>query len=312
MAFSSVQFLFIFLPLSLAVCWLLPKALRNGALGAFSLLFFAWAGLEGEAILLALAACAWLGGLLLEKLPCKKPLLILLIAARLAVLAAFKFAGFAARSINALVPDLLPVFAPALPLGISFYVFTAIGYLADVSCGKVAAARSPFRFFVLLAFFRPLAPPAPLCGMTSSSPASTLKRPNVRSVWTVFRHGIKRFVLGLAKKAIIADQLAHDLQPGDFGACSHGACPGAGAGVSGLHDAALLRLLRLQRYGHRHRQLFRAGTAGKLQLPVSVLVGGREYWRRWHMSLSGWHSGTMCTSRWGAAAARWRKTVATC
>lgn len=45
MAFSSVQFLFVFLPLSLAVYWLLPKALRNGALGAFSLLFFAWAGL---------------------------------------------------------------------------------------------------------------------------------------------------------------------------------------------------------------------------------------------------------------------------
>lgn len=63
MAFSSVQFLFIFLPLSLAVYWLLPKALRNGALGAFSLLFFAWAGLKGAAILLALAAgwaaCCW-------------------------------------------------------------------------------------------------------------------------------------------------------------------------------------------------------------------------------------------------------------
>ena len=69
MAFSSVQFLFIFLPLSLAVYWLLPKALRNGALGAFSLLFFAWAGLKGAAILLALAAITWLGGLLLEKLP---------------------------------------------------------------------------------------------------------------------------------------------------------------------------------------------------------------------------------------------------
>ena len=68
MAFSSVQFLFIFLPLSLAVYWLLPKALRNGALGAFSLLFFAWAGLKGAAILLALAAITWLGGLLLDAL----------------------------------------------------------------------------------------------------------------------------------------------------------------------------------------------------------------------------------------------------
>ena len=207
MAFSSVQFLFIFLPLSLAVYWLLPKALRNGALGAFSLLFFAWAGLKGAAILLALAAITWLGGLLLEKLPRKKPLLILLIAAHLAVLAAFKYAGFAARSINALVPDLLPVFAPALPLGISFYVFTAIGYLADVSGGKVAAARSPFRFFVFLAFFGH-GPSGPIVRYDQQLPCLDAKAAERQDSLDRFCYGIKRFVLGLAKKAIIADQLA--------------------------------------------------------------------------------------------------------
>ena len=197
----------IFLPLSLAVYWLLPKALRNGALGAFSLLFFAWAGLKGAAILLALAAITWLGGLLLEKLPRKKPLLILLIAAHLAVLAAFKYAGFAARSINALVPDLLPVFAPALPLGISFYVFTAIGYLADVSCGKVAAARSPFRFFVFLAFFGH-GPSGPIVRYDQQLPCLDAKAAERQVSLDRFCYGIKRFVLGLAKKAIIADQLA--------------------------------------------------------------------------------------------------------
>ena len=207
MAFSSVQFLFIFLPLSLAVYWLLPKALRNGALGAFSLLFFAWAGLKGAAILLALAAVTWLGGLLLEKLSRKKPLLILLIAAHLAVLAAFKYAGFAARSINALVPDLLPVFAPALPLGVSFYVFTAIGYLADVSCGKVAAARSPFRFFVFLAFFGH-GPSGPIVRYDQQLPCLDAKAAERQVSLDRFCYGIKRFVLGLAKKAIIADQLA--------------------------------------------------------------------------------------------------------
>ena len=50
MAFSSVQFLFVFLPLALAVYWLCPKRLRNAVLGAFSLLFFAWAGLKGAAV----------------------------------------------------------------------------------------------------------------------------------------------------------------------------------------------------------------------------------------------------------------------
>ena len=133
MAFSSVQFLFVFLPLSLAVYWLCPKWLRNAVLAAFSLLFFAWAGLKGAAILVLLAGINWLGGLSLGRLAHKRPLLILLILLDLAVLGGFKYAGFAAETVNALVPGLLPVLSPALPLGLSFYVFTAIGYCADVA-----------------------------------------------------------------------------------------------------------------------------------------------------------------------------------
>ena len=73
----------------------------------------------------------------------------------LAVLGGFKYAGFAAETVNALVPGLLPVLSPALPLGLSFYVFTAIGYCADVAAGKVESEKNPIRFAVFLAFFRP-------------------------------------------------------------------------------------------------------------------------------------------------------------
>ena len=132
MAFSSVQFLFVFLPLALAVYWICPKRLRNIVLGAFSLLFFAWAGLKGAAVLVLLAGINWLGGLWLGRLAHKKPLLAVLVLLDLAVLGGFKYAGFAAESINTVVPGLLPVLSPALPLGISFYVFTAIGYCVDV------------------------------------------------------------------------------------------------------------------------------------------------------------------------------------
>ena len=79
MAFSSVQFLFVFLPLALAVYWLCPKRLRNIVLGAFSLLFFAWAGLKGAAVLVLLACINWLGGLWLGWLAHKKPLLAVLV-----------------------------------------------------------------------------------------------------------------------------------------------------------------------------------------------------------------------------------------
>lgn len=286
MAFSSVQFLFIFLPLSLAVYWLLPKALRNGALGAFSLLFFAWAGLKGAAILLALAAITWLGGLLLEKLSRKKPLLILLIAAHLAVLAAFKYAGFAARSINALVPDLLPVFAPALPLGISFYVFTAIGYLADVSCGKVAAARSPFRFFVFLAFFGH-GPSGPIVRYDQQLPCLDAKAAERQVSLDRFCYGIKRFVLGLAKKAIIADQLALIYSRVT-------SVPAATVPAPALVLGYLAYMMQLYfDFSGYSDMAIGIGSFFGLELPenfnypyLSCSVG--EYWRRWHMSLSGW------------------------
>ena len=286
MAFSSVQFLFIFLPLSLAVYWLLPKALRNGALGAFSLLFFAWAGLKGAAILLALAAITWLGGLLLEKLPRKKPLLILLIAAHLAVLAAFKYAGFAARSINALVPDLLPVFAPALPLGVSFYVFTAIGYLADVSCGKVAAARSPFRFFVFLAFFGH-GPSGPIVRYDQQLPCLDAKAAERQVSLDRFCYGIKRFVLGLAKKAIIADQLA--LIYSRVTSVPAATVP-APALVLGY--LAYMMQLYFDFSGYSDMAIGLGKILGftfpeNFRYPfISKSIS--EFWRRWHMTLGGW------------------------
>ena len=286
MAFSSVQFLFIFLPLSLAVYWLLPKALRNGALGAFSLLFFAWAGLKGAAILLALAVITWLGGLLLEKLPHKKPLLVLLIIVHLAVLAAFKYAGFAARSINALVPDLLPVFAPALPLGISFYIFTAIGYLADVSSGKVAAARSPFRFFVFLAFFGH-GPSGPIVRYDQQLPYLDAKAAERQVSLDRFCYGIKRLVLGLAKKTLIADQLALI-----YGRVT--SVPAATVPAPALVLGYLAYMMQLYfDFSGYSDMAIGIGSFFGLELPenfnypyLARSIG--EYWRRWHMSLSGW------------------------
>ena len=286
MAFSSVQFLFIFLPLSLAVYWLLPKPLRNGALGAFSLLFFAWAGLKGAVVLLALAALTWLGGLLLEKLPRKKPLLVLLITVHLAVLALFKYAGFAARSVNALVPDLLPVFAPALPLGISFYIFTAIGYLADVANGKVKAARSPFRFFVFLAFFGH-GPSGPIVRYDQQLPYLDAKAAERQVSLDRFCYGIKRLVLGLAKKALIADQLA--LIYARVTSVPAATLP-APALVLGY--LAYMMQLYFDFSGYSDMaigigEFFGITLPENFEYPYLACSVG-EYWRRWHISLSSW------------------------
>ena len=90
--FSSVQFIFVFLPLTLFVYYLLPKACRNGVLAVFSLLFFVMAGYRSAAVVLGAALINWLGGLLLERVQRKRPLLVLLVGCNAAILAVMKYA----------------------------------------------------------------------------------------------------------------------------------------------------------------------------------------------------------------------------
>ena len=252
MAFSSVQFLFVFLPLSLAVYWLCPKWLRNAVLAAFSLLFFAWAGLKGAAILVLLAGINWLGGLSLGRLAHKRPLLILLILLDLAVLGGFKYAGFAAETVNALVPGLLPVLSPALPLGLSFYVFTAIGYCADVAAGKVEPEKNPIRFAVFLAFFGH-GPSGPIVRYGQQAPQLDPGSETRRVSADRFCYGIKRLVLGYTAYMM---QLYFDF--------------------SGYSDMAI-----------GIGEFFGITLPENFEYPYLACSVG-EYWRRWHISLSSW------------------------
>lgn len=286
MAFSSVQFLFVFLPLSLAVYWLCPKWLRNAVLAAFSLLFFAWAGLKGAAILVLLAGINWLGGLSLGRLAHKRPLLILLILLDLAVLSGFKYAGFAAETVNALVPGLLPVLSPALPLGLSFYVFTAIGYCADVAAGKVESEKNPIRFAVFLAFFGH-GPSGPIVRYGQQAPQLDPGSETRRVSADRFCYGIKRLVLGLAKKAIIADQLA--LIYAKVASVPAATLP---APILVLGYTAYMMQLYFDFSGYSDMaigigEFFGITLPENFEYPYLACSVG-EYWRRWHISLSSW------------------------
>lgn len=286
MTFSSVQFLFVFLPLSLALYTLLPKSMRNVVLALFSLLFFAWSGLRGGALLVGMTAWNWLGGLLLSRVQQKKPWLILLVAGNLLVLGVFKYAGFVAQSVNVLFPNLLPVLSPALPLGISFYIFTAIGYCVDVAGGRVPPARNPLRFFVFLAFFGH-GPSGPIVRYPQQrlqlDPCGELRRVSADR----FCYGIKRLVFGLSKKVLIADQLSLIYQRVTSVPAETVPAP-----VLVLGYLAYMMQLYFDFSGYSDMAIG-IGSFFGLELPenfnypyLSQSVG--EYWRRWHISLSSW------------------------
>ena len=286
MAFSSVQFLFVFLPLSLAVYWVCPRRLRNLVLDMFSLLFFAWAGLKGAAILVLLICINWLGGLSLGRLAHKRPLLTALVLLDLAVLGVFKYAGFAAETVNAFAPGLVPVLAPALPLGISFYVFTAIAYCADVAAGRAAPEKSPFRFAVFLAFFGH-GTSGPIVRYGQQAPQLDPCGAERRVTADRFCYGIKRLVLGLAKKALIADQLA--LIYARVTAVPAATLP---APILVLGYTAFMMQLYFDFSGYSDMaigigEFFGITLPENFDYPYLACSVG-EYWRRWHISLSGW------------------------
>lgn len=285
MAFSTVQFLFVFLPLCLAVYYLLPRRLRPLVLAGFTAVFFAWAGVRATLLLLVFAAANWLWGLLLQRRP-HKALLALGVVGDVALLLLYKYAAFFATSVNAALPGALPVIQLALPLGLSFYVFTAIGYLVDVYAGRCQALRSPVRFFVFLCFFGH-GPSGPIvrCGQQAPQLAALCEKG--RTTPALFCYGIKRFCYGLAKKAIIADQLA--LIYGKVTAVPAATLP---APLLLLGYAAFMLQLYYDFSGYSDMAIGIGAFFG-LDLPENfdypyLSRSISEYWRRWHMTLTGW------------------------
>ena len=153
MSFSTVQFLFVFLPVAWAVFFLLPRRARNPVLALLSLLFCLWGGYRATALLVGFTAFNWLAGLALARADkARKPLLAGCVVLDLAVLGFFKYAGFVSENLAALLPGAVPVVSIALPLGLSFYTFQGIAYCVDVVRGDTLPAHNPVRFFLYMAF----------------------------------------------------------------------------------------------------------------------------------------------------------------
>ena len=142
MLFSSLEFLYLFLPLALALYVATPRALRNLTLLAVSLVFYGVGEPAYLWLMVATVTVDYALGLAIAKRPHRARLLLwLAVALHLLLLALFKYYALVAR----LLP-FLPPWSPRLPVGISFYVFQALSYVIDVSRGAVAPQKSLVRF----------------------------------------------------------------------------------------------------------------------------------------------------------------------
>ena len=283
MVFSSQYFLFLFLPVALAIVFLARRWAFLPAIFLVSLAFYYWSAGPRTLILVGIVVVNYFGALLLARSSSRivLPVLILL---NLAVLFWFKYAAFISQNIDLVLGTRLGHLTAhiALPAGISFFVFQAISYLMDVRRGEIRAEPKFSRYAAYQSFFPHLIA-GPIVRFRDVIDDFIQPRLSVDN----FSAGITRFAHGLAKKVIIADNVAPLADavfklPGnelDFASGWIGAAAYALQiyfDFSGYSDMAIGMALM---FGIRFTENFHRPYASR-----SIT----EFWRRWHVTLSSW------------------------
>jgi len=286
MVFSSLTFLFAFLPAVLLVYWLSPRKLRNAVLLVASCFFYAWGEPRFFLVMLGMIAINYLGGLVVDALkvrPAAQRLaLTAVVLANLGVLGYFKYFNFLIENLNALFGAGFDPVRVVLPIGISFYAFQALSYVIDVCRGEVAVQRNPLRLALYVSLFPQLiAGPIVKYRDVCAQIAERTVLPDG------IVHGLQRFTLGLAKKVLIANPCGSVADhffglPLDAVSCG-AAWMGAVAysfqlfyDFSGYSDMAIGLG---EMFGFTFKENFDHPYVSK-----SIT----EFWRRWHISLSSW------------------------
>ncbi|WP_344952451.1 MBOAT family protein [Sphaerisporangium flaviroseum] len=293
MSFASPLFLWFFMPATLAAYCLLPPRRRNAVVAAASLVFYTWGAGPYVLLLLAAVAVNYVAGLALgsarlrDRPGARRGVLLAAVGWDVAVLAVWKYAGFASRQVDALAGALglghTPVVALALPIGISFFTFHHLSYVVDVYRGSTPAQRSPVRFVTYIAMFPQLVAGPIVRYHEMAGQLGDARRDRLGDLAA----GFPRFALGLAKKVIVADSLAPVADAAFAQAEGQISTPTAWLGASAY---ALQIYFDFSGYSDMAIGL---GTMVGFRLPENfdrpyTAYSVTDFWRRWHMSLSRW------------------------
>lgn len=288
MVFSSLIFLFAYLPATYLIYYLTPRKGRNAALFLLSLVFYAWAEPIYVLLMLLSLTLAFFFGLLIGEYRTQKPkaaklFAILSVIVSLSFLFFFKYYRFFAENLSRIPGVTLPLLQNlVLPIGISFYTFQIISYTVDVWRGDCAAQRNYIHFGTYVTLFPQLIA-GPIVRYTEIDEQLIARRESVEG----FAAGIFRFVAGLAKKLLIGDVLAAGFVYFQEGSTLTPTVLGAWLTVilyslhlyydfSGYSDMAI-----------GLGKMFGFGLPENFNYPYTSR-SITEFWRRWHISLSSW------------------------
>lgn len=283
MLFSSIPFLYFFLPCVLVLYFAVPRCLKNTVLMLVSLFFYAWGEPKYVLLMAATIGIGYLTGLLIEKFKGKalsKVFLGVSVIVDLGFLAYFKYADFFIENFNAVTGLSLPLLRIALPIGISFYTFQIMSYSIDVYRGDVPAQKNPINLAAYVTMF-----PQLIAGPIVRYADIEKQLKSRTHSFEKAAAGIRRFVIGLAKKILIANtlgELCDIFRASDEKAVLY----------YWLYAVAFALHIYFDFSGYSDMaiglgKIFGFDFLENFNYPfVSSTV--TEFWRRWHMSLGSW------------------------
>ena len=301
MVFSSIIFVFYFLPVFLLGYYV--SGWRTGALLTGSVAFYVWG--EGGYIFLlgGLILANYAGALWIDRLEARaRRIGVLAVAALdLAVLGYFKYSGFLAHILNGLAhARLAPELKLALPLGISFFTFQLISYVADVSRGAVKAERDLVRFAAYILMF-----PHLIAGPIVRYADIREEMHGDRRKTTRLGLGVQYFIVGLCQKVLVANTVA-PVADHMFGMAPHALT----AANAWLGASAYSLQIYFDFCGYSNMAIGLAFMLGftyprNFNYPYAA-QSITEFWRRWHISLSSWFRDYLYIPLGGNRGGRWR------
>lgn len=301
MLFSSIPFLYVFLPATLLLYFAAPRRMKNAVLLLCSLVFYGWGEPKYLLLMLFSIAQGYLFGLLIEKYRGKTRSTVffwLSVSLSLLLLAYFKYADFFLDSFRAVTGLPVPALQIALPIGISFYTFQILSYVVDVRRGDASAQKNPIDLATYIAMFPQLIA-GPIVRYTDVA-AQLRTRTHTRAGTAA---GTRRFVLGLAKKILIANVLGQLVQQFQT----------AQAPDTLFHWLYAVGFM-LQIY-------FDFSAYSDMAIGLGAIFGFTfpenfnypycsasitEFWRRWHISLGSWFRDYVYIPLGGSRVGKWK------
>ena len=290
MVFSSILFLFRFMPAAFAIYYLVPKRFKNFTLLVLSLIFYSWGEAKYFPVMIASIVVDYTASGLIEshrdnKLICRLGL-IYSVVFNLGMLGFFKYTNFFVGNLNALFGLSLPTISFVLPLGISFYTFQTMSYTIDVYLGKVKAERNIIDFGAFVVLFPQLIA-GPIVRYTDINRELKQRQINLPQI----QDGIKLFILGLGSKVLIANNVG--------ALWTEIEAIGAGEGFLSISTPLAWMAVfaySLQIYFDFSGYSLMAIGLGKMlgfEFPKNfdfpyISRSFTEFWRRWHMTLGSW------------------------